>query len=62
MYLVVTISKDLSWNTHNITIITASANRALGFVKRNVQIKHKDIRTLAYNTLVHPQAEYGSTV
>ena len=60
-YLGVNISKDLSWNTH-INNITASANRTLGFVKRNVQTKNKDIRTLAYNSLVHPQAEYGSAV
>ena len=60
-YLGVNISKDLSWNTH-INNITASANRTLGFVKRNVQTKNKDIRTLAYNSLVHPQAEYWSAV
>ena len=60
-YLGVNISKDLSWNTH-INNITASANRTLGFVKRNVQIKNKDIRTLAYNSLVRPQIEYGSAV
>ena len=42
--------------------ITASANRTLGFVKRNVQTKNKDIRTLAYNYLVRPQVEYGSAV
>ena len=60
-YLGVNISKDLSWNTH-INNITASANRTLGFVKRNVQTKNKDIRTLAYNSLVRPQVEYGSAV
>ena len=55
-YLGVNIS-----NTH-INNITASANRTLGFVKRNVQTKNKDIRTLAYNSLVRPQVEYGSAV
>ena len=39
-YLGVNISKDLSWNTY-INNITASANRTLGFVKRNVQTKKK---------------------
>ena len=60
-YLGVNISRDLSWNTH-INNITTSANRTLGFVKRNVQTKNKDIRTLAYNSLVRPQVEYGLAV
>ena len=57
-YLGVNIGRDLSWNTH-INNIAASANRTLGFVKRNVQTKNKDIRTLASNSLVRPQVEYG---
>ena len=60
-YLGVNISKDLGWNTH-INNITASANRTLGFVKRNVQTKNRDIRTLAYNSLVRTQVEYRSAV
>ena len=44
-YLGVNVSKDLGWNT-NINKIAASANRTLGFVKRNGQTKNKDIRTL----------------
>ena len=60
-YLGMNISKDLSWNTH-INNITTSATRTLGFVKRNVQTKSKDIRTLAYDSLVRPQVEYESAV
>ena len=60
-YLGVNISRDLGWNTH-INKIAADANRTLGFVKRNVQTKNKDTRTLAYNSLVRLQVEYGSTV
>ena len=60
-YLGVTISKDLSWNTH-INNITSTANKTLGFVKRNVVAKNKDIKTMAYNSLVRPQVEYASVV
>ena len=60
-YLVVTISKDLSWNSH-IENIIVSANRTLGFVKRNIKTKTPEIQTIAYNTLVRPQVEYASAV
>ena len=60
-YLGVTISKDLSWNTH-INNITSTANKTLGFVKRNVVTKNKDINTMAYISLVRPQVEYASVV
>ena len=53
-YLGVTISKDLSWKSH-IENITVSANRILGFVKRNIKIKNQEIRTIVYNTLVRPR-------
>ena len=51
-YLGVTISKDLSWNTH-INNITSTANKTLGFVKRNVVTKN--IKTMAYSSLVRPR-------
>ena len=55
------VSKDLGWNNH-INKIAASANSSLELLKRNVQTKNKDIRTLAYNSLARPQVEYGSAV
>ena len=60
-YLGVTISKEPSWNSH-INNITSSANKTLGFVKRNVVTRNKDIKTMAYNSLVRPQFEYASDV
>ena len=39
-YLGVTISKDLSWNSH-FENITVRGNRTLGFVKRNIKTKNK---------------------
>ena len=60
-YLGVTISDDLSWSTH-IDNITKSANQTLGFLKRNIRVHNKDLKSVAYKTLVRPQLEYASTV
>ena len=60
-YLGVTITNNLSWNTH-IENISKKANRTLGFIKRNIKTKHQGIRATAYNTLVRPQLEYASCV
>ena len=61
MYLGVSITKDLCWNTH-INQIASKANRTLGFVKRNVRKTNQSVKELAYKTLVWPQFEYASTV
>ena len=60
-YLGVNISKDRSWNTH-INRISTNANRTLCFLKRNIKTKNTAICTAAYQTLVHPQVKYASTV
>ena len=60
-YLGVTISDDLSWSTHTDNI-TKSANQTLGFLKRNIRVHNKDLKSVAYKTLVRPQLEYASTV
>ena len=60
-YLGVTISDDLSWSTQ-IDNITKSANQTLGFLKRNMRVNNKDLKSVAYKTLVRPQLKYASTV
>ena len=60
-YLGVTISDELSWSTH-IDNITKSENQTLGFLKRNFRVHKKDLKSVAYKTLVRPQLEYASTV
>ena len=60
-YLGVSISKDLTWNTHINEIVT-KANRTLGFVKRNVNPKNQSVKELAYKTFVRPKVEYASTM
>ena len=60
-YLGVTIADDLSWSKH-IDITTKKANQTLGFLKRNIRVHNKDLKSVAYKTLVRPQLEYASTV
>jgi hypothetical protein len=61
MYLGVDIGNNLSWNQH-IQRVSGTANRTLGFVKRNIRTKNKEIRETAYKALVRPQVEYASPV
>ena len=60
-YLGVTIADDLSWSPH-IDNTTKKANQTLGFLKRNKRVHKKDLKSVAYKTLVRPQLEYASTV
>ena len=60
-YLGVTVHHKLSWNEH-ICSIVKKANSSIGFLRRNLQILQKHIKTNAYKTLVRPQIEYASTI
>ena len=60
-YLGVTLSEDLKWSEH-INNITKKTNQTLGFLKHNIRVHNKDLKSTAYKTLVRPQLEYASTV
>ena len=60
-YLGVDISDNLNWNCH-INRVTSSANRTLGFVRRNIRSTNSGIREAAYKALVRPLVEYSSPV
>ena len=60
-YLGVELSNNLSWNKH-VNKITSSANRSLGFIRRNLFSCPQHIKTNAYLTLVRPLLEYSSSV
>ena len=60
-YLGVDISSNLSWGSH-IDRITGTANRTLGFVRRDIKTKMSGLREAAYTTLVRPQLEYAAAI
>ena len=60
-YLGVDIANDLSWKTH-ISRITNTANKSLGFLRRNLRTQNSSIRENAYKDIVRPQLEYPAPV
>jgi ribonucleases P/MRP protein subunit RPP40 len=57
-YLGIYISSDLKW-TEQVQYSVNKANRALGFVRRNLTKCSKEVRLKAYKSLVRPHLEYG---
>ena len=60
-YIGVTITNDLTWNTHASDICT-NANRTFGFLRRNLAACSRDVIEWAYKGRVRPILEYGSSV
>ena len=60
-YLGVTITSNLTWNSH-VNKVVAKANRTLGFIKRNLYSCSKNVKNMAYKTLVRPTMEYCGSV
>ena len=50
-YLGITISSNMTWNAH-INNITLKAQKLLGFLRRNLQIKNEHTKSMAYKSLV----------
>ena len=60
-YLGVILSDELNWSPH-INSVTTSANSTLGFIWRNLKQCPKDLKELAYLSLVRSKLEYAASV
>ena len=49
------------WSEH-VTSIVSKANRALGMIRRNINVAPLQAKSQAYQTLVRPHLEYCSSV
>ena len=46
----------------HINNTSKKANHTLGFIKRNIRVQNKDLKSTAYKTLVRQQLEYTAAV
>ena len=60
-YLGVTNTSDLRWNTH-VSNVCTKAYRTLGFLRRNLYSFPQEVKEAAYQGLVRPVLDYGSSV
>ena len=60
-YLGVELASDLTWSNH-INKPCAKGNKQLAFLRRNLQVKNREIKSSAYIGLVRPSVEYCSTI
>ena len=60
-FLGVDLSTNLNFNSY-IQRISSNVNKSLGYIERNIKLKHPSVREAAYKTLFRPQLGYGSTV
>ena len=58
-YLGVTISNKLKWSAH-VSMIAAKANKSLGTIQRNLWNCSKNVKEIAYTSLVRPKLEYAN--
>lgn len=60
-YLGVHISNDLTWHTH-INYVCSSANRSLGYIRRDFSHDPSPLRLTLYRTLIRLKLEYASAI
>ena len=58
-YLGVTISNQLKWSAY-VSMTAAKANKSLGTIQRNLWNCPKNVKEIAYTSLIRPKLEYAS--
>ena len=61
IYLGATIADNLIWTTHT-DYISKCANQALAFLKRDIRVNKKDLKSVAYKTQVRLPLKKALTV
>ena len=57
-YFGVELSADMKWNYH-VKKVTANGNTMLGIVRRNLKNWPKNLKDLAYQSLLRPKLKYA---
>ena len=60
-YLGVTLTDDLCWDAQ-VKKVVGKANKALGFLRRNLRVGSRKLKEKAYFALVRPCVEYAAAV
>ena len=60
-YLGLEINNKLSWTNH-VHKVTSKANQILGLLRRNLYSCSREVKAVAYKTLVRPRLEYSASV
>ena len=60
-YLGVELSADMKWNSH-VKKVTAKGNTMLGILRRNLKNCPKNLKDLAYKSILRPKLEYAGSI
>ena len=60
-YLGVEMSTDLKWNTH-VRKTALKANQTLGVLRRNLKNCPREIKNMAYKSILRPKMEYAALI
>ena len=60
-YLGVELSSDLKWNTH-VRKTASKANQTLGVLRRNFKNCPREIKNMAYKSILRPKMEYAAPI
>ena len=60
-YLGIELSSDLKWNTH-VRKTASKANQTLGVLRRNLKNCPREIKNMAYKSILRPKMEYAAAI